>query len=64
MAHLSGEGKRVGVRKEKRGLRCCTCGLWIDMPDASNDDLSRMTRVGVKCGDCVTAAIIDYEEGD
>jgi hypothetical protein len=52
-----------------RRLKCCTCDLWIELETirgytVTDADFERMKRIGVKCGDCVTAAIIDEEEGD
>jgi hypothetical protein len=47
-----------------RKLRCCSCGLWVHLGNIPDADFERMKRIGVKCGDCVTSAVIDYEEGD
>ncbi len=45
-------------------INCCSCGMYIDLGVIPKEDFQRMEKVGVKCGDCVTSAVIDYEEGD
>ncbi len=48
----------------KRELKCCACGLVVDLGDIPDADFERMRKIGIKCGDCVTAAVIEYEEED
>ena len=52
------------VMAESRKLRCCICKLWVDLGVISDEDFERIVKIGAKCGDCVTAAVIDYEEED
>lgn len=48
--------------KKPRRLKCATCDLWVNLGVISDEDFKRMQRIGVKCGDCVTAAVLDYED--
>lgn len=47
-----------------RKLKCATCDVWVDLGNIPDADFERMQKIGVKCGDCVSAAIIDFEEGE
>ena len=50
--------------KQQQKLKCIDCGLWVDLSDIPEEDFQRNKAVGIRCGDCVTNAVIDYEEGD
>lgn len=56
--------KFVEGSMKRRRLKCATCDLWIDLGEIPEEDFERMQKIGVKCGDCVTSAVIDYEEGE
>jgi hypothetical protein len=50
---------------QARKLQCCSCGLWFDVGDVSDADFEEMQRVHFfKCNDCVSRAVIDYEEDE
>ena len=48
-----------------RKLKCCSCGLWFDVGDVPDADFEEMQRVHFfKCNDCVSRAVVDYEEDE
>lgn len=47
---------------KNRMLRCVSCREWIYVGNVPDADFERMLKIGVRCGDCVTNSVADYEE--
>lgn len=58
------EARACCAKRKSYRLKCATCPLWVNLGDIPEADFQRMKKIGVKCGDCVTASVIEYEEED